>query len=540
MMKRLITATTTSVTSAAVLVGFFSVLSRFIGLVRDRVLVQVVGVSDTLDAYYSAFRIPDILFQLLVMGTLSASFIPIFLKYWDKNNEKAWRYTNAMLTYTGGAFAVIALLCALGAPYIASLVGVGFSPDKQALVANMLRVILISQCFFAVSMVFGSVLQATRRFFIYSLAPIVYNVGIILGAVFLVPLLGPWGIAWGTVLGAAMHAVLQAIGVFALGFSPRPVCTLESDVKNTLLHMGPRTVSLAIAQLNFLFMTTLATTLASGSVTMLQFAYNLNYFPIGIIAVSYAIAAFPAMCDAVRAPGEASRSFKDVFSSTVRQLLFLMIPATVLFLLLRAQIVRLVLGTQNFSWDATVLTANVLAVFALSFCAQGLIYVLVRGFFAMEKTAAPVFAAVCGAVCNIVLALVLTPKLGLIGLVGAFSISAVVQCAMLWALLRVSAGKLGGRVLTKALLKMSTAAVCMAGGVQIAKYVLAEMFPLTTFMGVLVQLLGASAVGGAVYVGVSLLLKNEECIAMLASVRAKMLRAATPKEVPAIDGTSST
>ncbi len=516
MMKRLITATTTSITSAA------------------------VGVSDTLDAYYAAFRVPDILFQLLVMGTLSASFIPIFLKFWEKNNEKAWRYTNAMLTFTGGAFGILALICAIFAPYIAAGVGVGFTPEKQALVASMLRVILISQCFFAVSMVFGSVLQATRRFFLYSLAPIVYNVGIILGAVFLVPILGPWGIAWGTVLGAAMHATLQAVGVYALGFSLRPVCSLESDVRTTLLHMGPRTISLAIAQLNFLFMTILASTLASGSVTMLQFAYNLNYFPIGIIAVSYAIAAFPAMCDAVRTPGEASRSFKDVFVSTVRQLLFLMIPATVLFLLLRAQIVRLVLGTQNFSWEATVLTANVLAVFALSFCAQGLIYVLVRGFFAMEKTVAPVFAAVLGAACNVALALFLTPKIGLMGLVGAFSISAVVQCAMLWALLRISTGTLGGRILTKALVKMSVAAVCMAASVQVAKHILAGVFPLTTFMGVLVQLLGASALGCIVYVAVSLLVKNEECIAMLASIRAKMLRSAMPKEVPAIDSTSST
>lgn len=538
-MKRLLTATTTSVASAAVLVGFFSVVSRFLGLVRDRVLVQAVGVGDTLDAYYAAFRVPDILFQLLIMGTLSASFIPIFLKYWEKNQEKAWRYTNAMLTFAGGAFFVVSVLCAIFAPWIASGVGWGFSEGKQVLTADMLRVILISQCFFAVSMVFGSVLQATRRFFIYSLAPIVYNVGIILGAIFLVPIMGPWGIAWGTVLGAAMHAMLQAVGVYALGYAPRPVVTLESDVRNTFLHMGPRTLSLAVAQLNFLFMTTLASTLTEGSVTMLQFAYNLNYFPIGIIAVSYAIAAFPALCDAVRTPGEATRSFKEVFSGTVRQLMFLMIPATVVFLLLRAQIVRLVLGAQNFSWEATILTADALAVFALSFCAQGLIYVLVRGFFAMEKTAAPVLAAVLGAACNVVLALILTPQAGLIGLVGAFSISVILQCALLWALLRVQAGHLGGRALVKSLMKTSAAAMGMAVGVQTAKYMLASMFPLTTFTGVLIQVLGASAVGGLVYVGMSVLMKNEECMAMITSVRAKMLRAATPKEVPAIDSSTS-
>lgn len=440
-----------------------------------------------------------------------------------------------MLTFAGGVFVVVSIFCAFAAPWIAGVVGWGFSPEKQLMTAGMLRVILISQCFFAVSMVFGSVLQATRRFFLYSLAPIVYNVGIIIGAVFLVPILGPWGIAWGTVLGAVMHAGLQAIGVYALGYSPRPVFSLDADVRGTLLQMGPRTLSLAVVQLNFLFMTTLASTLDGGSVTMLQFAYNLNYFPIGVIAVSYAIAAFPALCDAVQAKGEATRSFKEVFSSAVRQLLFFMIPATVLFLLLRAQIVRLVLGTSNFSWDSTILTANALAVFALSFCSQGLIYVLVRGFFAMEKTAAPVGAAILGAVCNIGLALWFVPMWGLLGLVGAFSVSAVLQCAVLWALLRLHAGPLGGRDLVKSVIKSTMAAVAMAVAVQATKYGLVSVFPLTTFIAVLIQLLGASAVGGLVYFGMSFVMRSEECLIMLAGVKRKMLRAATPKEVPATD-----
>lgn len=534
-MKRLLTATTSTVTSAALLVGFFSVLSRCVGLVRDRVLVHAVGVGSTLDAYYAAFRVPDMLFQLLIMGTLSASFIPIFLKYWEKNSDRAWKYTNAMLTLTGGGFLIVSALCAIFAPWIASWVGWGFDAEKQAMTTTMLRVILLSQCFFACSMVFGSVLQATRRFFLYSLAPIVYNVGIILGAVFLVPVIGPWGIAWGTVIGAVLHALLQGIGVFALGLKIRPVVAFDADIKSTILHMGPRTLSLAVAQLNFLLMTTIASTLPTGSVTMLQFAYNLNYFPIGVIAVSYAIAAFPALCDAVQQRGEATRTFRDVFSATVRQMLYVMVPATVLFLLLRAQIVRIVLGAKNFSWESTIVTADALAVFALSFCAQGLVFVLVRGFFAMEKTAAPVVAAIISAAINIGLAIWFGPQWGLMGLVAAFSISAIFQCAMLWALLRLQAGPLGGRDMVKSLVKSTTAGVMMAIAVQAAKYGLANAFPLTTFMNVLIQLLGASTAGVAVYFGVSLLLRSEECMVMLAGIRRKMLRAATPKEVPALD-----
>ena len=152
----------------------------------------------------------------------------------------------------------------------------------------------------------------------------------------------------------------------------------------------------------------------------------------------------------------------------------------------------------------------------------------------MEKTAAPVSAAIIGAIGNIGLAFLFVHTWGLLGLVSAFSISAIVQCALLWALLRVQAGPLGGRDLVKSLIKSTAAAVAMAVAVQAAKYGLVHVFPLTTFLGVLIQLLGASAAGMGVYVGASLLMRSEECKTMLAGVRAKMLRSATPKEIPSV------
>ncbi len=531
MMKKLLTGATGSVTAAAALVGFFSLLSRVVGLLRDRVLVHTVGVGDTLDAYYAAFRIPDMLFQLLILGTLSATFIPAFLAYWEKREEDAWRYTNALLTLIVGGFGFLAGVCALAAPYLVPLVGYGFSADQQAMTVAMFRVILLAQTCFSVSMIFGSVLQATRRFLLYSCAPIVYNAGIMLGAWLLVPKMGPIGLAWGTVFGALFHAGLQFWGARSLGYRFSCIWSYDKSVRTTIARMGPRTISLAVAQVVFIFMTTLASTLEKGSVTMLQFAYNLNYFPIGVIAVSYAIAAFPAFCDATRG-GEGKRSFREVFRSTVGQVCFLMIPATVAFLLLRAQIVRLVLGTGSFSWESTVLTADALAIFAISFCAQGLVYVLVRGFFALEQTKIPVVIALISGGCTAILAYYGAHYAGLLGIVGAFSFGSLVQCAALWAMLRVIAGNLGGRALAQSLAKQTLAAVGMAISMQAMKVILGNAFPLTTFFAVFFQLLGASMVGGVVYVGIALVVKTEECSVFLAQVRARFLKKATVKELP--------
>ena len=531
MIKRLLTAATENVASAAALVAFFSILSRFMGLIRDNILVRTLGVGDSLDAYYTAFRVPDTVFQLLIVGTLSASFIPIFSKHFANDESRAWKYASAMLNGTLLLFIAVAAGFAIFAPQLTPLIAWGFPDEKQAMVVDMMRILLIGQCFFAASMVFGSMLQATRRFFLYSIAPIVYNAGIIHGAVIFVPFLGPMGLAVGTAFGALMHAVIQGVGVFALGYKYRPRLAFDADIRKTVLQMGPRTVSLAVTQINFLLMTSIASTLVGGSVAMLQFAYNLNFFPIGVVAVSYAIAAFPTLCSGVDSQGRATRAFVDAFSSTVRQVLFFLVPATISFLLLRAQIVRLVLGAKGFSWDATELTADALAIFALSFCAQGMVFVLVRGFFAFEKTAVPFFAALIVAALNIVLAWYLAPMWGLLGLAAAFSIAAVVQCALLVGFLRVLAGPLDSWMILRSLGITSFAGTCMAAVMYQVKLETVKVFPLTTFGAVFIQFMVSFAAGAIVFIGIAALLRSPELLVIVSGLRRKMLKVAAPKEI---------
>ncbi len=528
MMKRLFSSATTSVTSAAVIVGSFSLLSRVVGFLRDRILSGIFGKGDELDIYYAAFSIPDLLFQLLVIGALSASFIAIFTKYFEKDDARAWRFTNNVLNLLVVGFAFLTFIALLFAGPLAALVAPGFSPDKQQAVAAMSRILFVGEFLFAISMVFGSVLQGARRFLLYSLAPIVNNVGIIIGALFFVPTMGLVGLAWGSVLGAALHALVQTLGVIALGYRYQPLFNWrDADVVRTMKQMVPRVMGLAVNQVNYLAMTMVATLLATGSRTVLQFAYNLNFLPIGVVAVSYAVAAYPTLCR--HADGD-EQAFRETFSSTVRQVLLFMLPATVLFLLLRAQIVRVVLGAGKFDWTATIETADTLAFFALSFVAQSIVFILVRAFFAKEDTLTPFFAGLASALINVGFAFWLSADYGVAGLGMAFSLSSIVQMAVLWAFLRLKIGSLDeGRIL-KAVIKLSVASVACGMVTQFAKYQLVNYVKLDTFVNVLLQGMVAGLAGLVVYVLVALLLKSDDMHDVVHGMRRKFLKMAKPEE----------
>ena len=504
-------------------------MSRLFGVFRDNMLAGMFGAGDILDAYTSSFLIPDMLLQLLMLGALSASFIPLFSKYYEKDDEKAWHFTNNILNVFGVAFAIVSALAIIAAPWLTQLVAPGYSGEKLETAIAMSRVIYLSELFFAVSMVFGSVLQGTKRFFLYSLAPIVNNIGIILGAIFFVPLMGPIGLAWGSVLGAAMHALLQTVGVYALGYRYSSVFDLhDKDLRTTGIQMIPRVLGLAVNQINFVVMIALASLSVAGSATVLKFAYNLNSFPIGIIAMAYAVASFPLMCERVAAKD--MRGFVDAFSSAVRQVLLWIIPATVMFLLLRAQIVRLAFGRGKFDWVATVTTADTLAFFALSFAAQSIVYILVRAFFALEDTRMPLLAGLIGAVLNIALGYFLAPVYGVVGLGAAFSIAAIVQVIVLWGTLRHRVGNLDEKRIVRVGLLLAIAGAAAGMVTQAAKYAFVAVVPLTTYMAVFVQVLIAGGLGMVIYIGVGVVLRNEEVLMFARAIRRRMLQQAEPTE----------
>ena len=524
-----------TITSAAAIVASFSILSRFVGFIRDRILAGSFGASDTLDVYFAAFRIPDLLFQLIVVGGLSASFIPLFTKYYQKKkSQKAWELTSKILNLLTIGFAIVLIVAIIFIEPLSALVAPGFDPEKQAMLANMARIMFAAQFILSISMVYGSVLQGAKHFFLYSLAPIFYNVGIILGAVLIEPLIGPMGLAWGVVLGAVFHLFLQWIGVRTLGYRYRPVVVIDDeDVRYTLRHMAPRVMGLAVSQVNFLVMTVIASTLAVGSVTVLQFAYNLNFFAVGVVGVSFAIAAFPTLCDLYNR--KKKKALIKTFSSTARQMLMLLVPATILFILLRAQVVRLVVGAGEFDWDATILTADTLAFFALTLTVQGLVFLLVRMYFARGETVAPFVFGLVAAMVHLAAAIVFVEWYGVAGLGLAYSLAVLVQGALLWLTLRRRMGSLDElRILRSVWVFIAAGAAC--GLItQAVKSLVGTYIEIDSFLSVLTQLLLAGGAGIIVYLVVAYLFKSQEVVDFLTSLRRKLFKASKPEEAIVTD-----
>src|SRR3989339_2183570 len=446
-----------TIIGAATIVGVFSFASRVFGLIRDRILAGAFGAGDTLDVYYAAFKIPDVGFQLIVVGALSASFIPLFLSHYHKplGKARAWEFTNNALHLIGGMTILLSIGLVLFAEPLAALVAPGFHEAKQLRVADFMRVMFLGQILLAISMIYGSVLQSLKKFLLFSLAPIFYNIGIIVGALLLVDVFGVIGLAWGVVLGAFLHLVVQMFGVWESGYRYRWTFRPRAeDMREMIRLMGPRTVGLAINQLMLLLLTVIASTFVVGSLTVFQFAYNIEFFPVGIIGVSFAIAVFPTLSE--MAGRNDMQGLIETIVSTTRQLLYLLVPMMLLFLIFRAQIVRVVVGAGAFDWAATIATADTLAFFALTFIPQSMIFVLARAFYALHDTLTPLLSGIVSTVFGIIIAVSLSKTWGVAGLAAGFSVASLINALLLWIFLRQKLGTLQESIIFSSLLKMVT------------------------------------------------------------------------------------
>lgn len=516
-----------TIASAAVLVGALSLLSRLAGFVRGRVLIDLFD-APTLDIYFQAFRLPDLAFQLLVVGALSASFIPIFAKYWYADHpERAYRYANGLLAVVLLGFLVLAIVLAVAAPWLSPLIAPGFSPEQLATLTMMTRVILCGQVFFALSFVFGSVLQGAKRFFLPSLAPIVYNAGILFGAVALEPIWGLAGLAWGVVFGAALHALVQLVGVIALGYRVHLVAGWrDADVRTTLRQAVPRMLGLAASQCNLVVMTALASQLRPGAVRDFSLAVDLNFLAVGTIAISYAVAAYPTFAE--RAAAQDVLGIRAAFSLALRQMLLFLALATMFAIVLRVEMVRAVFGADGLSWESTFATADAFALLSMSFFAQGAVALFVRVWYALEKTAVPVACALLSVAINIAAALLLTPSLGIAGLAAATSIAAMVQVALLGVLTHRLLHGLDGRRILRAIATFSCAGLICAFVALVVKQWFSAMIPLTTFVAVVGEIAVVGVAGTLVFFGIALLLRSPEVLSVLSGLRLRFFRQARP------------
>jgi len=519
-LKKLFTSQSKTITSAAIILGGASLVSRLFGIFRDRVLASQFGLGQELDIYYAAFRLPDFIFNLLILGSLSAGFIPVFTKVLE-NKKKAWELVNIVFNVIILALIFIAAILFIAAPWLVKLITPGFDDVALSQTVKMTQIMFLSLVFLGISAIFGSVLQSLKSFFIYSIAPILYNVGIIAGALFFVPTLGLYGLAWGVVLGAFMHMLIQLVAARLLGY--RWSCNFNLKNKNLKLIfklMIPRTLGLIVSQVNFFVVTIIGSTLAAGSIAVFNLANNIQSFPLGLFAVSFAVAAFPTLSE----QAEHTKKFVQTMSLAIRQILFFVIPSSALLIVLRAQVVRVILGSGKFSWSDTLLTLDVLSLFALSLFAQSIILVLARAYYALQDTKTPLLIGIVSALFNILFCLLLIKPFGVSGLALAFSFSSIINCLLLFAILKIRLGDIDDVVIFNSTFKILISSFMLAITAQAIKYPMVQIMGLETFWGIALQMVAASLGGLFIYFFVGWVMGLEELILFIDSLRKRVFK----------------
>ncbi len=379
--------------------GCFTLLSQILALFRDRAIAHFIGPSLELDAYYAAFRVPDLIFISIASLASITVLIPFIVEKMngDQVTDGARKLLNDVFTVFLGTMIAVSVIAFVLMPHLVSFITPGFVPLMQAKVVLFSRIMLLSPILMGLSNLFGTVTQLFRKFFIYSLSPIFYNFGIILGVILLYPIFGITGLVLGVVLGAFMHFAIQAITSRYCGFSQKLSFSINfGDIKRVALISLPRTLGLALNNIAEISMTVFASFLAVGSISIFNFSFNLQSVPLAIVGVSYAVATFPTLARSI-SEGRHDH-FNQHLRASARSIVFWSIPATFLFIVLRAQIVRVILGSGHFSWNDTRLVAACLAIFSVSVLAQGMISLVSRAYYAKGETKRPlVLNFICSA-----------------------------------------------------------------------------------------------------------------------------------------------
>ncbi len=482
-------------------------LSRVLGLAREMIIGRQFGTSGELDAYLAAFRLPDILFQLVAGGALGSAFIPTFSGYLARGDEQgAWRLASAVINLVLLLLSALALLAAVFAPLlVAEVVAPGFDPAKRALTVQLMRPMLLSPIIFGVSGIVMGILNSYQHFLLPASAPIVYNLSIIGAALALSPSLGIRSLAVGVVVGSLLHLAVQVPGLVKKGSHYFPILGLrEPGVREVGRLMAPRVLGLAVVQLNFLVNTILASGLADGSLAALNFAWLLMLLPQGIFAQALATAAFPTFSEL--AAKRQVAEMRSTLSATLRAILYLAIPASVGLFALRYPIVQLLFQRGAFKEGSTEAVVWALQFYALGLFAHAVVEIVTRAFYALHDTLTPVLVGVGAMSINVVLSLILIGPLAHGGLALANSTATILEMAGLLLVIRRRLEGLEGDRLLSFTLRTVLAAGLMGFGV--SWFATGRHEPSIIVGG------GGIALGGLIYFAASLALGSGEVRAL--------------------------
>ncbi len=426
--------------------------SAILGLITDRLLAGRFGAGRELDVFFAAFRIPDFVYNILIVGGITIVFLPLFAEYFTRDEKESWLMVNHVLNVFLLFLVAACLLLFLFTPWLVKIIFPGFDLSQINLAIPLVRLFFLSPIIFGVSNILSGILQYFHRFFVYGLTPILYNLGIIAGIIFLTPHYGIFGVGLGVILGALLHLSIQIAPVMFCGFRYKPVLNFQYPaLKKIFTLMLPRIFGIAAQQINLVVITAIASTITAGAITIFNFSNSVQGLLVGLIGVSFAVAVFPTLARA--SAQKQKEEFLKHFLSIFRRIIIFIVPGSVLLFFLRNYIIDFIYRTGKFTTGSSHLTAACLAIFAFSIFAQALIPLLLRAFFSFQDTKTPTVITIMAMLLNVALSLFFVSWLrspgnvsdffsryfslatgqetAILGLPLAFSLSAIVQFFLL-------------------------------------------------------------------------------------------------------------
>lgn len=370
-----------------------SAASYVAGLFRDRILAHTFGASRALDAYSAAFLLPDFLFNLLVASGIAAAVVPLVHELLQKDEQKVNAYMSTVLTLSVMVMGAASILFLLFANWLAVLVAPGFSHEDQLMVASMMRLLAFSPILFAASNALGALSVAKQRFVWYGVSPIVYNLGIIFGALVFAPTMGIRGVVYGTLIGAGLHLLVRVIDLMSTGAH----LTISFHVRtreffDTLKLMGPKMIGHPVELATFWGFTAIASSLQVGSIVVLNFARNFQSVGVSLIGIALATASF-ALFSREAARGDMA-AFKNHLSRACIAVAALSVVAAAVLYIIRAPLISFLIGGNAFGPDEVMRTAELLGIMAFSIPSESLSHVLARAWYSTKNTWMPVSMSV--------------------------------------------------------------------------------------------------------------------------------------------------
>lgn len=514
---------------AAAIVAFGFIGSRLLGIVRTVAIAGAFGAGPDVDAYNIAFRVPDLIFQVLAGATLGSAFIPVFARIYRRESEEAaWRLASHVINVVTTATAALCVVAFIFAPLLVPLLAPGLGKDigrhdeLTDKAVTLTRIMLLSPLLFAVSGMVTGILNGRQRFFLPALSPMLYNLAIIFGAVFLADRWGVKGLAYGVVAGAALHLLVQVPGLFQERMKWQPgFGRHDPAVREVARLMGPRVVGLAAAQFNFVVTGFFASKVGASAISQLTYAWLLATLPLALFGMALSTAVFPRLAD--HAADEDIQSLRNTISRVLRVIMFLTIPAALGLAILREPATVVLLERGEFTRLDSLITASALGWYCLGIVPQAGIEIHSRGFYALGDTRTPVLLAVAAVVLNLVVSAALWHRFEHEGLAFSVSLAAWFEWAALYALYsrRTSAPAADDlRAIGSVALAASVMALFLA--------LMLSPLELTSWRDNLVVAVAGATAGAAVYAGMSHWLKVPELGSAIEQLSARLNRRPVP------------